>query len=148
MKVTKTTPQMNIKRIGEHDLPLPSKGTEEAAGFDLSCAYAFSIEPGKRIMVKTGFAWAIPKPFMGMIKPRSGLAVKKGIDVLAGVIDSDFRGELRVILQNHSDEVVHFEADDRIAQMVMIRVPPFALNLVEELDDTERGEGGFGSTGS
>ncbi|MCH9735898.1 MAG: dUTP diphosphatase [Actinomycetia bacterium] len=148
MKISKSTPQLQIKRVGENNLPLPSRGTEESAGFDLSCSSGFSIGPGERKMIKTGFIWCIPSPFMGIIKSRSGLALKHGIDVKAGVIDSDFRGELRVIMQNQGSETMIFEGGDRIAQMVLVRVPPFELILIDEVDSTERGEGGFGSTGS
>ena len=138
---------IELKRIGSHDLPLPAYGTDGAAGLDLSCVDGFTLHPGQRAMVATGFAWHIWPGLVGMIRPRSGLAVKYGIDVLAGVIDSDYRGEVRAVLVNHGDRPATFEAGDRVAQMVISEYNRLAPCEVKELADTVRGDGGFGSTG-
>jgi len=139
---------IQLQRIGAHDLPLPKQATEGAAGFDLMAAESFTLTPGSYNAVKTGFAWAIPLGQVGMIRPRSGLAVRNGIDVLAGVIDADYRGEVAVVLVNHGDTSLHIIAGDRIAQMV---VQPCMVGVTVECDElpgTERGNGGFGSTGA
>lgn len=139
---------IQLQRIGAHDLPLPKQATEGAAGFDLMAAESFTLTPGSYDTVKTGFAWAIPLGQVGMIRPRSGLAVRSGIDVLAGVVDSDFRGEVAVVLINHGCFDFEINAGDRIAQMV---VQPRMVGVTVECDElpsTERGHGGFGSTGA
>jgi dUTP pyrophosphatase len=138
---------IELKRIGNHTLPLPSYGSDGAAGLDLSATHDYRLYPGQRAMLTTGFAWHIWPGYVGMIRPRSGLAAKHGIDVLAGVIDSDFRGEVRVILINHGDAPIHIKAGDRIAQMVIQEYARMNPVEVEELTDTARGDGGFGSTG-
>jgi len=139
---------IQLQRIGAHDLPLPKQATEGAAGFDLQSAEYVILYPGQRIAIPTGFAWAIPLGQVGMIRPRSGLAVRNGIDVLAGTVDSDFRGEVAVVLINHGDRPLDIEAGDRIAQMV---VQPCMVGVTVEcgeLQSTERGNCGFGSTGA
>ena len=139
---------IQLQRIGAHDLPLPKQATDGAAGFDLQSAVDVLLWPGQRIALNTGFAWAIPLGQVGMIRPRSGLAVRNGIDVLAGVIDADYRGEVAVVLVNHGDTSLQINAGDRIAQMV---VQPCMVGVTVECDDlpsTERGNGGFGSTGA
>lgn len=137
---------IEVKRIGEHVLPLPSRATDGAAGHDLMAADGVTVYPGQRAMISTGFAWAIPDGYVGMVRPRSGLAVKHGIDVLAGVIDSDYRGEVKVVLINHGERAVGFQQGDRIAQMVIQPVVTLEACEADELADTERGAGGFGST--
>lgn len=139
---------IEVKRIGEHSLPLPSRASHGAAGFDLMAADGVTVYRGGRVMIATGFAWDIPDGYVGMIRPRSGLAVKHGIDVLAGVIDSDYRGEVKVVLINHGERAVDFQQGDRVAQMVIQPVVITEIEEVSELDDTERGGGGFGSTGA
>lgn len=139
---------IQLQRIGAHDLPLPRQATEGAAGFDLQSADYVILYPGQRLAIPTGFAWAIPLGQVGMIRPRSGLAVRNGIDVLAGVIDADYRGEVAVVLINHGDRPLDIEAGDRIAQMV---VQPCMVGVTVEcveLTSTGRGNGGFGSTGA
>lgn len=139
---------IQLQRIGAHDLPLPKQATEGAAGFDLQSAEDVVLYPGRRLAIPTGFAWAIPPGQVGMIRPRSGMAVSSGIDVLAGVIDADYRGEVAVVLINHGDRTLDIEAGDRIAQMV---VQPCMVGVTVECDElpsTERGNGGFGSTGA
>lgn len=139
---------IQFKRIGGHDLPVPSRQTPGAAGFDLTYVGPPTIlYPHERSLLDTGFAWAIPEGFVGRIAPRSGLAHKHGIDVLAGVIDSDYRGEVKVILINHGAFHFTLSTGDRIAQMLIQPVAMVEGVEVEELDGTERGEGGFGSTG-
>ena len=137
---------MNLKRIGIHPLVMPTRATEGSAGYDLSSAIDCDIYPGQRMVVQTGFAWQFPVGLCGQIWPRSGLAAKHGIDVLAGLIDSDYRGEISVVLINHGQDAFHIKRGDRIAQMVL--VPFYALGLSEgEIPETQRGDGGFGSTG-
>ncbi len=143
---------LQVKRLYE-DVKLPHKGSEKAAGYDL-CAYIKSeedvivIEPHSRALVKTGLAVAVPEGCYGRIAPRSGLSYKKSIDVGAGVVDEDYRGELGVILINNSDQPFEIKKDDRIAQFVCEQIVYPELEEVEELDSTEREAGGFGSTGS
>lgn len=140
---------IEIKRLENCVLDLPSKGTEFSAGYDLSSNVAeFTLEPGYKALIDTGFAWAIPRGYVGIIKPRSGLAHKHGIDVLAGVIDSDYRGEVKVILINLGDKPVKFDWKDRIAQMLIVKIGDEKNFLeVKEFGETGRGAGGFGSTG-
>ena len=139
---------IQLQRISAHDLPLPKQATDGAAGFDLMSRFEVFIPAGGRRSISTGFAWAIPLGQVGMIRPRSGLAVRNGIDVLAGVIDADYRGEVAVVLVNHGDTSLQINAGDRIAQMV---VQPCMVGVTVECDElpsTERGNGGFGSTGA
>lgn len=139
---------IQLQRIGAHDLPLPKQATDGAAGFDLMAQCAAVSPVGGRRAIPTGFAWAIPLGQVGMIRPRSGLAVRSGIDVLAGVVDSDFRGEVCAVLVNHGCFDLQINAGDRIAQMV---VQPCMVGVTVECDElpsTERDNGGFGSTGA
>ena len=131
---------------------LPVYGSKEAAGADL-CAclgnQSLTIEPHRWAMVPTGIAIALPVGYEAQVRPRSGLAAKKGITVLnsPGTVDSDYRGEVKVILINHSDESFVINDGDRIAQMVIARHESASFEVVSSLDETERGSGGFGSTG-
>lgn len=137
---------MKIKRLIDR-LPAPQRETDGSAGYDLRSAIgAITILPGERRVVETGFAWEIPAGMVGMIRPRSGLAVREGLHVLAGVIDSDYRGEVKVLLVNLGDEAITITTGDRIAQMVVTLFHGNELIEVDELDDIDRG-GGFGSTG-
>ena len=133
-----------IKRL-EHGkgLPLPVYATDGAAGMDVELA------PGARHAVATGFAVAIPKGYEIQVRPRSGLAFKHGISVpnAPGTIDSDYRGELKVLLINHGGESFAIRRGDRVAQLVLAPVTRAAFTEVHDLDDTARGSGGFGSTG-
>jgi len=137
-----------VKRIGDHDLPLPKQETMDAAGYDLRTTECFTLWPGQRKLISTGFAWALPDGFMGLIRPRSGLAVKHGLHVMAGLLDSDYRGELKVLLVNLGEQQVNFVAGDRVAQMVVTMHYQGHLSEVDELPKTVRGDGGFGSTGT
>ena len=142
--------RVSIKRL-EHgaDLPLPAYATQGAAGMDVVAAQPVTLEPGQLCAVPTGFALAIPVGYEIQVRPRSGLAFKHGITVpnTPGTIDSDYRGELRVLLINHGTEAFSIERGDRVAQLVLAPVQQAAWDEVEELGATARGEGGFGSTG-
>ncbi|MFP4313206.1 MAG: dUTP diphosphatase [Alphaproteobacteria bacterium] len=133
-------------------LKLPTYATEQSAGMDLSAALEEAIElgAGERALVPTGLAIALPRGFEAQIRPRSGLAIKHGVTVLntPGTIDADYRGEIKVVLINHGKEPFIIERGMRIAQMVVERFETVSWNVVKNLDDTERGEGGFGSTGT
>ena len=139
-----------IKRLSK-DVPLPKYETDGSSGLDLAANINENIEikPGKSEIIPTGLAVAIPKQFEIQIRPRSGLAAKNQISVLntPGTIDADYRGELKVILINLSNKSFIVEKGLRIAQMVLCPVMRATLKEVEALDDTERGSGGFGSTG-
>lgn len=131
-------------------LPLPSYETAGAAGMDLRAAEAAVIKPGARYLMPTGFAMALPKSFEAQVRPRSGLAVKHGITVLnaPGTIDSDYRGEVKVPLINLGQTDFVIARGDRIAQMVIAPVVQARWIEAETLDETARGAGGFGSSGS
>jgi dUTP pyrophosphatase len=126
---------------------VPEPASAGAAGADLRASEAVTLGPGDRAAVATGISLAIPSGHVGLVWPRSGLAVRHGIDTLAGVIDSDYRGEVRVVLVNHGREPFTIAAGDRIAQLLIQSVELAVFRLVEQLPETARGEGGFGSTG-
>ncbi len=132
---------------------IPVYGSAQAAGADLCACLgnggSLVLEPHKRAMVPTGVRIALPEGFEAQVRPRSGLAAKAGITVLnsPGTVDSDYRGEVKVILINLSDEPFVIHDGDRIAQMVIARHESASFEVVASLDDTQRGEGGFGSTG-
>jgi dUTP pyrophosphatase len=126
---------------------LPEYGSEGAAGADLRASEAVVIPPGGRAAVPTALHLEIPPGHAGLVWPRSGLAVRHGIDTLAGVIDSDYRGEVRVVLVNHGDEPFRVAAGDRVAQLLVQRVERAAFRAADAVGDTGRGSGGFGSTG-
>jgi dUTP pyrophosphatase len=130
-------------------LPLPSYATPGAAGMDVVAAEDLDLMPGQRHAVASGFKVAIPHGYEIQVRPRSGLAFKHGISVpnTPGTIDSDYRGELKILLINHGDEPFAIRRGDRIAQLVPAAVTLAAFDEVDELCDTERGAGGFGSTG-
>jgi dUTP pyrophosphatase len=131
------------------DLPLPSYATPGSAGMDLRSAEALTLKPGARALVATGLAIALPNQFEAQVRPRSGLAVKYGVTVLnsPGTIDADYRGEIKVLLINHGNGDFVINRGDRIAQMVVASMVLAELVEVETLDETERGVGGFGSSG-
>ncbi|QZD96383.1 dUTP diphosphatase [Qipengyuania gelatinilytica] len=141
---------VQIKRLPHgHGLDLPAYATSGAAGMDVLSAESVTIRPGQRHAVATGLAVAIPENYEIQVRPRSGLAFKHGITVpnTPGTIDSDYRGELKVILINHGADDFAIARGDRIAQLVLAPVTQAKWDEVEELDETDRGEGGFGSTG-
>ncbi|MEK9629224.1 MAG: dUTP diphosphatase [Nitrospinota bacterium] len=117
------------------------------AGADITASEKTVIPPGERLLVATGLRLEIPEGHVGLIWPRSGLAVKKGIDCGAGVIDSHYRGEVKVLLFNHSDSEFPIEPGDRIAQILIQKVERVKFLAADELNETARSEGGFGSTG-
>ena len=139
-----------VKRLPHFaGLELPAYATEGAAGMDVLAAEDVTLAPGARHAVATGLALAIPAGFELQVRPRSGLALKHGITVpnTPGTIDSDYRGELKVILINHGDTPFEVRRGDRVAQLVLAPVVRASWLKVDELDETRRGEGGFGSTG-
>jgi dUTP pyrophosphatase len=141
---------VRIKRLPHGDgLPLPAYATPGAAGMDVVAAEDVTLAPGARHAVATGFSLAIPEGYEVQVRPRSGLALKHGISVpnTPGTIDSDYRGELKVILINLGAEPFPIHRGDRIAQLVLAPVTLAAWQEVAELDETARGAGGFGSTG-
>ena len=139
-----------VKRLpGNDDLPLPAYATAGAAGMDVVSAEDVEIAPGARHAVATGLAMAIPAGFEIQVRPRSGLALKHGVTVpnTPGTIDSDYRGELKVIMINLGADTFSIRRGDRVAQLVLAPVTQARWLEVEELDETARGAGGFGSTG-
>ncbi len=150
--------QQNNLNIGLQVLPhaqnlsLPSYATEQSAGMDLSAAIDGQLElaPGQRALVPTGIAIALPPGYEAQIRPRSGLAAKNGVTVLntPGTIDADYRGEIKVILINHGQETFTIERGMRIAQMIVARHERATWDIIDFLDETKRGSGGFGSTGT
>ena len=142
---------MEIKIINKSKHQLPHYETNSSAGMDLraNIEVPITIKPMDRCLVKTGLFMALPQGYEAQVRPRSGLALKKGITVLnaPGTIDADYRGEVGVILINLSNENFTINDGDRIAQMVIAKYEQATFQLVDVLDDTKRGKGGFGSTG-
>ena len=147
---------MKIKKL-HPDAILPTQGSAAAAGYDLYSVDTLCIEPGETRLIHTGFAIEIPNGFWGGIYARSGLATKKGLRPAncVGVIDSDYRGEIMVAIHNDSDSIQHIDAGDRIAQLVFhqqVSIIPDEKGdlweMVDELSNTDRASGGFGSTGN
>lgn len=142
---------MKIKIVNKSNHPLPHYGTEASAGVDLraNITEAITLKPLERTLVKTGLFIELPVGYEAQVRPRSGLAYKNGVTVLntPGTIDADYRGEIGVILVNLSNENFTIENGERVAQMVIAKHEQANWELVEELSDTERGAGGFGSTG-
>ncbi|HJT25060.1 MAG TPA: dUTP diphosphatase [bacterium] len=136
---------------GSEDLGLPAYATEGSAGLDLKAALSapLTLKPGERGVVPTGLKMAIPQGFEGCVRPRSGLAMKQGLTLTnaPGTIDSDYRGELKVLLINLGQESVTLQRGDRIAQLLISPVAHAQVVKVAKVDDTHRGEGGFGHTG-
>ena len=126
---------------------LPKRGSVLAAGLDLCTIGEVQIEAKQRGVARTGLAVAIPPGFYGRVAPRSGLAVRKGLDVLAGVIDSDYRGEICVVLYNTGDEPINLPAGSKICQLIVEQIITPEAEWATDLDETARGAGGFGSTG-
>ncbi len=148
------TPTIKFQRLrpeSDADLPLPRYMTPRSAGMDLCAALTDDLElkTGAIALIPTGFAMAIPEGYEAQIRPRSGLAVKHGIGLInsPGTIDADYRGEVKIAVINLGTKDYTFRRGDRIAQMVINRVYPARLEVVEKLDETERNTGGFGHTG-
>ena len=138
---------VNVKHLNEHAKD-PTKAHTMDAGWDLYASEDCVINSKERGVVNTGISIEMPNYFAGLIWPRSGMAINAGIDVLAGVIDSGYRGEIMVCLYNTSDEDVEIKRGDRIAQIIFQEVPAISLLLREELEASQRGSDGFGSTGT
>lgn len=140
--------QLQVRRL-RPDVPLPRYAQAHDAGMDLASAEDLVLQPGSRSAVSTGLAIAIPRGWVGLIHPRSGLALRSGVTVAnaPGTIDAGYRGELKVILVNLGGEPVEIARGDRIAQLLLQEVGEAEIVEVDELDETARGEGGFGSTG-
>lgn len=142
---------MNIPLMKlDPELPTPKRARPGDAGVDLYARESTTLEPGAWAAVPTGVAVAIPEGYVGLVAPRSGLAVKNAISVVngPGVIDSGYRGELKAILINHSSSTVHLHRGDRVAQLLILRSPEWELTEVDRLDESARGEAGFGSSGA
>jgi dUTP pyrophosphatase len=144
--------QIQFKKLPHAaDLELPGYETGSAAGMDIRAALEtpITLKPGDRTLISTGLQMALPEGYEAQIRPRSGLAIKNGITMLnsPGTIDADYRGEVKVIVINHGQEDFVVNHGDRIAQMVIAPVVQLPVKEVSELEETDRGEGGFGSTG-
>lgn len=140
---------IKLKKLTPGDLLPPKQAKPGDAGYDLRCAEEFGavIKPGEQKAIPTGYAWEIPFAWVGLVRPRSGLAVNNRIDVRAGVVDSSFRGEVMAVLVNEGSEPFHIHYGDRIAQMVVV---PYWVGdplIVDTLRESERGGDGWGSTG-
>lgn len=138
-----------IKKL-DSSVELPKYAYEGDAGLDLAASESLVLQPFERKLVATGLAIAIPEGYAGLVIPRSGLAIKHGISIVnaPGLIDSGYRGELKVILVNLDPETpFEIKAGDRIAQLMLVKIPSVKLQQVEDLPSSERGEGGFGSSG-
>merc|ERR1712098_893770 len=126
---------------------IPTKGSSKAAGYDLYSAYDYTIPPRGKVLAKTWVQVKVPHGTYGRIAPRSGLAWKNHIDIGAGVVDEDYRGNVGVVMFNHADTEFSIKAGDRVAQLVCEKISYPAIEELATLDETARGEGGFGSTG-
>ena len=140
--------KLNIKKLDERAI-IPTYGTEYSAGADLYSIEAVTVEPHKTVLVHTGLALEIPEGYAGLIFARSGLACKRGLAPAnkVGVIDADYRGEIMVALHNHTEAPVSIDAGERVAQLAIMPFLKADFELADELSDTVRGAGGFGSTG-
>lgn len=138
---------MKVKIKLSKDAHMPTYGTSGAAGLDLYASADVTIQPNERMLIPTGIAMEIPESHFCYVMGRSGNTIKKGLHVALGTIDSDYIGEIGVMAFNQSDEVLSFAKGDRVAQMVILPYPKVEFVEVDELSDTERGTGGYGSTG-
>ena len=136
---------LSFKRL-HPEATLPTRGSFQAAGLDIFSIEEVVIEPKQRSLVRTGLAVAIPEGYYGRVAPRSGLATSKGLDVLAGVIDSDYRGEVRCLLYNAGEESINLPAQSKICQLIIEKIITPSALWADEISDTDRGSGGFGST--
>jgi dUTP pyrophosphatase len=138
---------LKFKRLDSRAV-LPTRGTTHSAGLDLFCVEELKIEPKTRVRARTGLSVAIPEGFYGRLAPRSGLAANYGIDVLSGVVDADYRGEIISLLYNTGDDVAALPAGSKMCQLIIEQVITPTPAWAEKLEETSRGAGGFGSTGS
>lgn len=141
--------RVRIKKL-DSNAQIPSYGSSSAAGADLYALTGAELQPGQTVLIHTGIAMEIPEGYAGLIYARSGLATKRGLAPAnkVGVIDADYRGEIMVSLHNHSSEVQKVDAGERVAQLVVTPFLRVAFDEVSDLSDTDRGSGGFGSTGA
>ncbi len=140
------TSPLSFKKLDGRAI-LPSRGSIAAAGLDLYAIEEVTILAGERSLARTGLAVAIPEGYYGRLAPRSGLATKHGLDTLAGVIDADYRGEIGCLLHNNGRETIHLPAGSKICQLIIERIITPTAVWADEIDETERGSDGFGSTG-
>lgn len=138
--------KLKIQKLHE-GATLPKVAHATDAGVDLYACEDYDLAPGERRLFKTGIAMAIPQGYVGLIWPRSGLSYKKGSDILGGVIDSGYRGDIGIILLNTGSEIIDVKKGDRIAQMLFQEITLPEIQEVTSLEESDRGEGGFGSTG-
>ena len=139
---------MSLKIKLEEGAKAPVRGSELAAGYDLYSNKEYTIPVGERCLIDTGIRMAIPKGYYGRIAPRSGWAVKKGVDIGAGVVDEDYKGIVFCLLINNGKEELKIPRHERIAQIVFEKITTPDIEIVAQLEETKRGEGGFGSTGN
>jgi len=139
--------ELFVKRLTE-TAKLPTRGSREAAGLDLYADASVSIMPHCNNLVSTGISVIVPTGYYGRIAPRSGISVKTGLMVNAGVIDSDYRGEIKIVFQNPTEKYVDVKAGEKVAQLVIEKIALLDVKEVDSLDDTTRGSNGFGSTGN
>ena len=137
---------LSFKKLDDRAV-LPSRGSSYAAGLDLCSIEDLTIAPKQRYLARTGLAVAIPEGYYGRIAPRSGLALRTGLDVLSGVIDADYRGEIGCLLYNTGDETITLPAQSKICQLIIEKIITPEAVWADEIDETDRGSGGFGSTG-
>ena len=137
---------LTFKRLDPRAI-LPSRGSSLSAGLDIYAIEDLTIRPRERHLARTGLAVAIPEGYYGRLAPRSGLATNKGLDTLAGVIDADYRGEIGCLLYNAGDETIHLAAKSKICQLIIEKIITPNAVWADDISVTERGSGGFGSTG-
>lgn len=142
----KNTPFLRVKKLSS-SAKLPTKGSPQSAGWDLKAAHETVVPARGKAIIATDLSIAVPEGCYGRIAPRSGLSWKKHTDIGAGVIDMDYRGPVGVVIFNHANTDLKVEAGDRVAQLILEKISYADMVEVDSLDDTERGEGGFGSTG-
>jgi dUTP pyrophosphatase len=142
----KNAATLSFKKLDERAV-LPSRGSSYSAGLDLYSIEDLTIEPRQRYLARTGLAVAIPEGYYGRIAPRSGLALRAGLDVLSGVIDADYRGEIGCLLYNTADETITLPAQSKVCQFIIEKIITPEAVWADEISETDRGSGGFGSTG-
>ena len=141
------TPTIRFQRVGDHALAVPSYYSDDAAGMDLPSNGQFIIAPGEQVKIPTGWAVEIPRGFEGTVRPRSGLSTNRRLKVTLGTIDSDYRGEIAVVLTNESENIEPILVGDRVAQLVISPVARCKIELAVVLSETRRGSSGWGSSG-
>lgn len=140
--------QTRIKaKLTHKDAKTPKRATDGSAGYDLYAVESCVVQPNARVLIPTGISLEFSENMAAIIKSRSSLAVQYGFDILAGLIDSDYRGEIKVAGINHGNEPIEFKKGDRIAQIVFTNIYTSEISLVDDMSETERGKGGFGHTG-